>query len=237
MLALPWLWYWPGLLASLINRNWSEARQEIQARLYWGPCCRTGEREQTTSSLARSLRGGWRACSLHGVRVGMWPGVGARCGLGGLPTPLVVVCAGGHAQYPAFALGSSIVAVGGGFLVFLYLLSIICPNCACTQLFLVLCSFFVFCCWRTGVSRCKHCSTAAKGPRSQPVSVGDWGRRDPGPSLSQLETEEEGKAHSMGKLLSIPWAGGVQVLGDGPMAIKGSQHFSCRMTTITLTFA
>ena len=32
----PYTHYPPGFLASLINRNWSEATQEIQARLYWG---------------------------------------------------------------------------------------------------------------------------------------------------------------------------------------------------------
>ena len=37
------------------------------------------------------------------------------------------------------------------------------------QLFLVPHGFFVFCCWRRGVSRCKHCSTVAKGPNPQPV--------------------------------------------------------------------
>ena len=35
-----------------------------------------------------------------------------------------------------------------GFLVFLYLLFRICPNCPCMLLFLVPNSFFVFCCWR-----------------------------------------------------------------------------------------
>ena len=44
-------------------------------------------------------------------------------------------------------------------------------NWACTQLFLVPYIFFVFCCWQRRLSRCKHCSTAAKGPRSQPVSL------------------------------------------------------------------
>ena len=37
----------------------------------------------------------------------------------------------------------------------------------CTSLFLVPYSFFVFCCRRRGVSKYKHCSTAAKGPRAQ----------------------------------------------------------------------
>ena len=34
--------YWPGFLAFLVNRNWSEAKQEIQARLYGGPCFPSG---------------------------------------------------------------------------------------------------------------------------------------------------------------------------------------------------
>ena len=38
-------------LASLINRNWSEARQDIQARLYWSPCCSRVKWEQTACSL------------------------------------------------------------------------------------------------------------------------------------------------------------------------------------------
>ena len=54
-----------------INRNWLEARQEIQARLYWGPCCGSrSENKQQVPSLACSLRG-WRACSLYTVRVGV----------------------------------------------------------------------------------------------------------------------------------------------------------------------
>ena len=56
------------------------------------------------------------------------------------------------------------------FLVFLYLLFRICPNPTCTKLFLVPYSFFLFCgSWR-GAFRCKHCSTAAKGPGSQSVT-------------------------------------------------------------------
>ena len=38
------------------------------------------------------------------------------------------------------------------------------------QLFLVPYGFFVFCCWRRGVSRWKPCRTAAKHPKCQPVS-------------------------------------------------------------------
>ena len=52
--------YAPGLLASLINRNWLQAWQEIQARLHWYPCCSRGQWEQTADGLACTLspRGG-----------------------------------------------------------------------------------------------------------------------------------------------------------------------------------
>lgn len=43
------------------------------------------------------------------------------------------------------------------------------PTTACMHLFLVPYGFFIFCCSWRGVSRCKHCSTVAKGPNPQPV--------------------------------------------------------------------
>ena len=63
---------WP----SPINRHWLETRQEIQARLYWGPRCSREEWEQVTGSLACSFpeRGG-RSGSLCVVRVTVCPGV------------------------------------------------------------------------------------------------------------------------------------------------------------------
>ena len=66
----------------------------------------------------------------------------------------------GNAWYPAFASCSSEVEVGP--LGLSLLLSIIYLNCACMQ-FLVPYSFFVFCCWRRYLSRCKCCSTCSKG--------------------------------------------------------------------------
>ena len=57
-----------------------------------------------------------------------------------------------------------------GFLVSLYVLSRICADGICMQLFLVPYSSLVFCCQRRGLSRCKHCSTAEEDPRPQPVS-------------------------------------------------------------------
>lgn len=53
---------------------------------------------------------------------------------------------------------------GSWVLVSLYLLPRICPNCTCSQLFLVSYFPFVFCCYRRGLSRCKYCSIAAKVP-------------------------------------------------------------------------
>ena len=59
-----------------------------------------------------------------------------------------------------------------GFWSFRILLSIGCPNCTCTQLFLAPYYFFVFCCSRRCLSRCRRCSK---------------GSQVPGPSLSQAE--------------------------------------------------
>lgn len=69
--------YGPGLLASLINQNWSEARQEIQARLYRVPCCSVGSESKQQMALllyAVSPRGdklvpymGWGADFVQGL--------------------------------------------------------------------------------------------------------------------------------------------------------------------------
>ena len=78
--------------------------------------------------------------------------------MGGLPTPLVVLYA-----VPCFC--SQHLRSGSWVLVFLYLIVHNLPNCTCTQLFLVpYISFFVFCCWRRCLSRCKPCSKGAQVP-------------------------------------------------------------------------
>ena len=101
-----------------------------------------------------------------GLRV--CPGVGPEGWLRCFAHPLGGVVSGGMCSTPLLLQAFQKWQLG--FLVSLYLLSRICPNCPYMQLILVPYSFFVFCCWRRGVSRCRHCSTAAKGPRSQPVS-------------------------------------------------------------------
>ena len=92
------------------------------------PAAAGGEREQTTGFLTCSLAGaGERLFFIWGegrgvsrIRLELW----LRC----FAHPLGVLCSGTHTQYPAFAPGSSKVVVG--FLVSLYLLSRICPNCS-----------------------------------------------------------------------------------------------------------
>ena len=117
-----------------------------------------------------------RVHSSHGVRVGVCPGVRLEQWLRWFSLTFVVLSGGGRAQYPVLCPWHpfcSRLFRNGSWVLYIYLSifgSRICPTCTCSQLFLVLYSFFVFCSLRRGVSKCKLCSTAAKGP---------------GPSLSQ----------------------------------------------------
>ena len=96
-------------------------------------------------------------------------GLGWRCGLGGLPTLLWCWVQEGMRSIlfllpiPNFCFQ----LFRNGSWDFCTFWSRICPNCTCTQLFLVPYSFFIFCSWKRGVSRYKLCSIAAKDPRSQ----------------------------------------------------------------------
>ena len=130
---------------------------------------------KTSNRFPCSLPKAGRAGSLYGVRVGVYSGVGLEGRLRCSAHPSSGVHAAGmHSTLLLFLIPCfcSRLFKGGSsvFESFCIFLRRICPNCACTELFLVPYSFFVFCCWRRGLSRCKHCSTAAKGPRSQPVS-------------------------------------------------------------------
>ena len=111
--------------------------------------------------LAHSLRLGG-VCSLYGVKVRVCPQVESEGWLRRLAHLSGGIVCREHAEYPAFAPGSSKVPVGFSVSVSF---ARICPNHVCTWLLLVPNSLFVFCCLRTSVSRCKYCSTAAKGPR------------------------------------------------------------------------
>ena len=112
---------------------------------------------------------GGRARSLYRVRVGVCLGVGPEGWLRCFAHPSGgALSAGG--MHSTLLLLWALQKWQLGFLVSLYLLSRICPNCACMHVLLVPYSFFAFCCSGRGVSRCKHCSIAAQGSRSQPVS-------------------------------------------------------------------
>ena len=98
--------------------------------------------------------------------VGMCPGVRLQGWLRWFAHPFVVLSAGGFTLLLLLTLqksGSWVVFFFFGFVSFG-------PEFAPivhVQLFLVSYSFFVFCILRRGVSRCKLCLIAAKGPGSQ----------------------------------------------------------------------
>ena len=97
-------------MAALIEG--SEARQEIQDRLYWGPYCGRGNKNKQVPLFALSLSGGkLGAYSLFGLKVEMCPGVWPERWLRWFAHPLGDVYRG-HPQYPAFVPCSSKVAVG-----------------------------------------------------------------------------------------------------------------------------
>ena len=90
---------------------------------------------------------GWRAGPLYGVRVGAGQGLGPE----GWPRCSAHRCSSAlcrdHTPYPSSPVE---------FFVFSFIIN---PNLACIS---VPYNFFVFCCWRRLLSRCKHSS---KGPQ------------------------------------------------------------------------
>lgn len=90
--------------------------------------------------------------------------MGHRVGLSALPTPLVVLCAG--IMDSTLLLLQTPQKWQSGFWSFcIWFIICSCPKCACVQLFLVLYSFFAFCCSRC-FSRCKHWSKGSQVPAS-----------------------------------------------------------------------
>ena len=136
-----------------------------------GPLMPQGKPELTTDSLACLLPKAGGKLILH-RGYGEWcvQGLGCRGGLGVLLARLGGVLCRRHTQSSAFApntlslLQAPQKLAVGLFGLFVSFGSRICPNCACAQLLLVPCSFFVFCCSKRDVSRCRHCSIAARVP-------------------------------------------------------------------------
>ena len=98
-------------------------------------------------------------------------GSGWRGGIGGLPTLLMMLNAGGRRCTPLLLLALQKWHLGFWSL---YILSVICPNYACTHLFSVPYRFFVFRHPRRHLSRCKPCNRVS-GPKSPLIlTVTTW---------------------------------------------------------------
>ena len=144
-------------LASSTNRNWWRGQTRKSGKALVG-LLRQQQGVITSSRFPCLLPEGdgkW-AGSLYGVREGVWLGVGLEEWLrwfvhlfGGDVCKLDV-------QYPTFAPKWLL-----GFGSFCIFLSIICSNCVCMQLFVVLYNFFVFYCLRL-LSGCKYCSKGSQ---------------------------------------------------------------------------
>lgn len=104
-------------------------------------------------------------------QAGLLNGGKSRSGLVGLPAPLVVFCAGIMHSTLLLLLAGSHLKGGSWVLAFSYLIVYNLPQLL-MHIFLAPQSFFVFCCSRRRLSRCKYCSKGSQ------VS---------GPSLSQGE--------------------------------------------------
>ena len=128
--------------------------KEIRVNWY-SSCCRK-EQEENTGSFS-------------GVRVGADPWSRLRAGLGGLPTPLVVLCAG---IMPNTCSSPFTSEAAIRFCVFCVSLYITAGTAQCLPIFLACYSSFVFCCSRRYLSTCQ---------------VQALQYRNSGPSLSQLE--------------------------------------------------
>ena len=87
--------------------------------------------------------------------------LGLRGVLGVCP-PLGAAICRDHVWYPVFAPGTSEVTVG--VLAFLYLVAHNLSHCSGMQSFLVPFSFFVSCCLRRFLSRCKQCTKGSQVP-------------------------------------------------------------------------
>lgn len=136
-----------------------------RARLYWDSCCSKRERKQKTGALVHSATwGGWGGSLKCDEGRGRLVDRAEKGGLGGLPAPLVVLCAG--IMHGTLLL---LMAPRKWHLAFLHLIVHNCPGHAYMQGFPVPHYFFAFCCSRRCLSR--TFDPPVKGPRSRPVSI------------------------------------------------------------------
>lgn len=95
--------YGPGLLASLINRNWLEGMTRNSGKALLGPCFSRWEWEQTADGLVcmLSFKEGTSLFFIWGGQIVSRDWAGGW--LGYFAHPLGTVVFRGHAQYPAFS--------------------------------------------------------------------------------------------------------------------------------------
>ena len=131
------------------------------------------EQEGARTNMSPCSLAEWGELVPYGVRVEAGLGVPPKGWLRWLAHTFGGVECRGHVEVPCFCSRHPVFCSGlfrsgsWSFCSFCILFSIICPNCPCTQLFLVPYSFFTFCCWRRCLSKCKHYSkdSQVKGPR------------------------------------------------------------------------
>ena len=95
------------------------------------------------------------------------PGVWLKGWLRWIPHPSGGVECRGHVHYPTFAPNPLLLLLRSGSWVFGLFVSFgpkFAPA-AYAHSYFHSHSFFVFCCWRRSLSRCKHCSKEPPGPR------------------------------------------------------------------------
>ena len=128
------------------------------------PAAAARKQERTTGSFLCFLPPkGEQACSLYGVRVGMCPGVGPEVWFRCFACCLADIVCRGHAQYTAFA-PNGVLLYSPTFwsLCIFWVRNLPRLHCTCTQSFLVPCRLFMFYCSRRGMTKGKHCRTAAR---------------------------------------------------------------------------
>ena len=123
----------PRLSTSAVNKNWLEDRQEIQARFYWGPCCTSGEWEQGTRSLVCLLPEWVQAGFLYRVRLSVGSGLRPKGWFRCFAQPLVVLST--EVMCSILLLLPTLQKWQLRFFGLFCVMSRICPNCTCTQLF------------------------------------------------------------------------------------------------------
>ena len=156
----------PPRVLGLRNRNLIRGRTRNSGKVLLGSLLQQGW-ARTSNRFPCSPRRG-KLVPYMGVRVGVYPGVGPKGWLR-FAHPFVVLCAGGMPStlllLPTSCFCSWLFRSGSwSFCIFWPEFA---PTGHAQQLFLVPYSFFVFFSSRRLLSRCKHCSTVAKGPRSQ----------------------------------------------------------------------